>query len=142
MSLKGINAYKKGNLKEEVATADPHKLTLMLMQGSLDRIAYAKGAMERKDFVSKAEYISKASSIILHLRDTLDREIGGEFAENLFALYDYFIDRLNYAHVNNEIRCLDEVYNLLSPIKDAWAQIPQEAKLEAFEKQGRDRAAM
>jgi len=28
MSLKGINAYKKGNLKQDVANADPHKLTL------------------------------------------------------------------------------------------------------------------
>ena len=33
MSLKGINAYKKGNLKQDVANADPHKLTLMLLQG-------------------------------------------------------------------------------------------------------------
>ena len=48
MSLKGINAYKKGNIKQDVATADPHKLTLMLLQGALDRIAYAKGATERK----------------------------------------------------------------------------------------------
>ena len=49
MSLKGINAYKKGNLKQDVANADPHKLTLMLLQGALDRIAYAKGAMERRE---------------------------------------------------------------------------------------------
>ena len=45
MSLKGINAYKKGNLKQDVANADPHKLTLMLLQGALDRIAYAKGCL-------------------------------------------------------------------------------------------------
>ena len=78
MSLKGINAYKKGNIKQDVATADPHKLTLMLLQGALDRIAYAKGATERKEFATKADYISKASAIIMHLRDTLDIEIGGE----------------------------------------------------------------
>ena len=54
MSLKGINAYRKGNLKQDVANADPHKLTLMLLQGALDRIAYAKGAMERKELVIKA----------------------------------------------------------------------------------------
>jgi flagellar protein FliS len=42
MALKGINAYKKGNLKHEISQADPHKLTLMLMQGILDRLAYTK----------------------------------------------------------------------------------------------------
>lgn len=60
MSLKGINAYKKGSVKQEVSTADPHRLTLLLMQGALDRVAYAKGAIERKDFESKAEFISKS----------------------------------------------------------------------------------
>ena len=52
MALTGINAYKKGSLKQDVATADPHRLTLMLMQGALDRMAYAKGCMERKDLAS------------------------------------------------------------------------------------------
>lgn len=33
MSLKGINAYRKGNLKQDVANADPHKLTLMRYRG-------------------------------------------------------------------------------------------------------------
>jgi len=94
MSLKGINAYRKGNLKQDVANADPHKLTLMLLQGALDRIAYAKGAMERKELVIKADYISKASAIIMHLRDTLDLDVGGEVAENMFALYNYMIERL------------------------------------------------
>jgi len=142
MSLKGINAYKKGNIKQDVATADPHKLTLMLLQGALDRIAYAKGATERKEFATKADYISKASAIIMHLRDTLDIEIGGEVAENMFALYNYMLERLGDAHVKNDLKILDEVSSLLSPIRDAWVQIPEEAKQEAFEAQRQKRQAV
>jgi len=115
MSLKGINAYRKGNLKQDVANADPHKLTLMLLQGALDRVAYAKGAMERKDLVSKADYISKASAIIMHLRDTLDLEIGGEVANNMFALYNYMVQLLNDAHINNDLNMLGEVSSLPGP---------------------------
>jgi len=131
MSLKGINAYKKGNLKQDVANADPHKLTLMLLQGALDRIAYAKGAMERKELQEKA-----------HLRDTLDVKVGGEVAENMFALYEFMIEKLNEAHVNNDIKLLDEVSSLLSPIRDAWVQIPQEAKEEAFRAQRESKQAI
>ena len=138
MSLKGINAYKKGNIKQDVATADPHKLTLMLLQGALDRIAYAKGATERKEFAT----ISKASAIIMHLRDTLDIKIGGEVAENMFALYNYMLERLGDAHVKNDLKILDEVSSLLSPIRDAWVQIPEEAKQEAFEAQRQKRQAV
>lgn len=142
MSLKGINAYRKGNLKQDVANADPHKLTLMLLQGALDRIAYAKGAMERKEFDVKADFISKASAIIMHLRDTLDIDVGGEVAENMFALYNYMIERLSDAHINNNLNILDEVSSLLTPIRDAWVQIPESAKAEAYEKQRQNREAV
>jgi len=142
MALKGINAYRKGNLKQDVANADPHKLTLMLLQGALDRIAYAKGATERKDYVAKADYISKATAIIMHLRDTLDIEVGGEVAQNLFALYEYMIERMNDAHIKNDIAFLDEVTSLLTPIRDAWVQIPEEAKQQAYEAQRQKRQAV
>ncbi|WP_334022340.1 flagellar export chaperone FliS [Alteromonas sp. S015] len=132
MSLKGINAYKKGSLKQEISTADPHKLTLLLLQGALDRIAYAKGAIERKDFEAKSENITKAVSILVYLRDTLDMDVGGEVSNNLLALYSYIIDRINEAHMSNLVSSLDESYSLLEPIRDAWVQIPESAKQEAY----------
>ena len=49
MSYKAINAYQKDSLKQQLVNADPHKLTLMLMSGAIDRLAYAKGAIEQLD---------------------------------------------------------------------------------------------
>ncbi|WP_026375633.1 flagellar export chaperone FliS [Aestuariibacter salexigens] len=135
MSLKGIQAYKNGNLKQQIASADPHKLTLMLMQGALDRMAYAKGCIERKDFETKAEHMSRASAILMNLRDTLDFEVESEVTDNLFALYDYMIQRLTDASIQNNLNIMDEVINLLSPIKHAWEQIPEDAKQQAYEAQ-------
>ena len=141
MALKGINAYKKGSLKQDVASADPHRLTLMLMQGALDRLAYAKGCIERKEFEGKAEHLSRASAIVMNLRDTLDMEVGGEVAENLFSLYDYMIQRMTDATIQNSIKIVDEVISLLTPIRDAWVQIPESAKQEAYEMQRQKRQA-
>lgn len=133
MALTGINAYKKGGLKQDIATADPHKLTLMLMQGALDKMAYAKGCMERKDYAGKSEHLSRTTAIIINLRDTIDLQAGGEVAENMFALYDYMVQRLTDANIQNSIEILDEIAGLLSPIRDAWLQIPESAKQEAYE---------
>lgn len=133
MRLTGINAYKKGNLKQDVTTADPHRLTLMLMQGALDRLAYAKGAIERKEFESKSELLSRVTAIFMNLRDTLDLEVGGEISQNLYSLYDYMIDQINKAHLENKLEPIDEVIQLFSPIRDAWVQIPQSAKEEAYQ---------
>lgn len=138
MSLRGIKAYQKGNLKQDISTADPHKLTLLLIQGALDRIAYAKGAIERKDFVAKSGFVSKSTSIIMHLRDTLDFDAGGEISNNLYSLYSYILDKINEAHLNNSVEPLDESYSLLEPIRDAWLQIPESAKQEAYANQQRE----
>ena len=138
MSLRGIKAYQKGNLIQDISTADPHKLTLLLIQGALDRIAYAKGAIERKDLVAKSGFISKSTSIIMHLRDTLDFNAGGEISNNLYSLYSYILDRINEAHLHNSVEPLDESYSLLEPIRDAWAQIPESAKQEAYANQQRE----
>ncbi len=142
MALKGINAYKKGNLKQDIATADPHRLTLMLMQGALDRMAYAKGCMERKDFAGKSEHLSRVSAILLNLRDTLDLDIGGEVAQNLYALYEFMVQRLLDANMQNSLQIMDEVINLLLPIKTAWASIPEDAKQEAYEVQRQKRQSV
>ena len=69
-------------------------------------------------------------------------EAGGEVSQNLFALYDYMITRIGDAHVQNDLNILDEVSNLLTPIRDAWVQIPEDAKQEAFEAQRQKRQAV
>ena len=142
MALKGINAYKKGNIKQDISQADPHKLTLMLMQGALDRMAYAKGCIERKDYEGKSEHLSRANAIVMNLRDTLDMEMKSEVSENLYSLYDYMIQRLIDANVQNNLKIMDEVINLMLPIKNAWAEIPEDAKQEAFAVQRQKRQAV
>ena len=142
MALKGINAYKKGSLKQDLAQADPHKITLMLMQGALDRMAYAKGCIERRDFEGKSEHLSRVSAILINLRDTLDLEVKSEVTENLYALYDYMIQRITDANIQNDLKIMDEVINLMLPIKTAWSQIPEEAKQEAYEAQRQKRQAV
>nr|WP_136249977.1 flagellar export chaperone FliS [Ningiella ruwaisensis] len=132
MSLKAINAYQKGTLKQDIANADPHKITLMLMQGALDRLAYAKGCIERNDLKGRSDYLSKVIAIFVHLRDTLDLEVGGEFSSNLYSLYNYFLQLLSGIEKDNGKAVIDEVIELFSPIRDAWLQIPETAKQEAY----------
>lgn len=85
----GIKAYKSVGIKDDLAVADPHRIIQLLMQGSLENMAKAKGAMERKDFAEKSRTVSKAMSIISALQNSLDMAAGGEVSENLWSLYDF-----------------------------------------------------
>lgn len=121
-----IQTYAKVGVESGVTTADPHKLISMLYQGAMLAIANAKSGILRKDIPAKGVAISKAISIIEDgLIVSLDKEAGGELAQNLSALYAYMCTRLVAANLKNDIAALDEVARLLNDLKGAWDSIRQ-----------------
>ena len=95
------------------------------MEGVLDKVATAKGCVQRQDLAGKSEQITWASSILNGLRASIDAERGGEIAANLDDLYSYMLQRLIDANVENSIEPLDEVMSLMVEIKGAWDAMPE-----------------
>lgn len=124
-----MDQYKQVGTRVGADSADPHQLIVMLFEGALERIAIAKGAMDRNDIQEKGHKIGRAIAIIDGLRASLDKERGGEIAENLDNLYDYMQRRLFEANVQNNPLFLDEVTDLLKEVKHAWIAIPLEDRL-------------
>jgi flagellar protein FliS len=121
---KAIDAYANVGVETGVAAADPHKLILMLFDGTLAAIAKARLAMARGEIAAKGAAISKAIEIIdAGLKASLDVKAGGVLAERLAALYDYMLNRLLAANLRNDAALLDEVGRLLNELRGAWAQI-------------------
>ncbi len=117
--------YGKVAAQSEGEYATPHRLVQMLMEGALDKMATAKGCMQRKDLAGKSAQITWASTIINGLRASLDPERGGEIAANLDDLYSYMLQRLVDASVRNDPAILDEVMGLMLEIKGAWDAMPE-----------------
>lgn len=119
-----IRAYAKVDMESGVVAADPHKLISMLYQGALLAIANARNGMLRKDIGAKCEAVSKALLIIEEgLQASLDKNSGGELAQNLDSLYRYMCARLLAANLNNDAEALNEVSALLADLKQAWDTI-------------------
>ena len=120
-----LNQYRQAGPIAEAAVADPHRLVQMLFEGALERIAVARGAMLQGQIETKGQKIGQAIAIVEHLRATLDRDNGGELANNLEALYEYMSRRLLEANMRNDPERLEEVARLLREIKAGWDAIPQ-----------------
>jgi flagellar protein FliS len=118
-----LRQYQQVNTQTGVAFASPHRLIQMLMEGALERIAVAKGCIQRQDTLAKGEQIGKAIDIIGGLREGLNPDAGGDLATNLDAVYDYMQRQLLEANRRSDIALLDEVADLLRPIKEAWDAI-------------------
>lgn len=125
---RNLKAYKKTNLEAELSVADPHRVIQMMYEGLIERLSQAKGAIMRHDYEYKADRISKAVGIINGLQSALDNRSNPELGQRMFALYDYMKELLNKASVSLDTAPIDEVINLILPIKQAWDQIPQDIK--------------
>ncbi len=138
-----LAAYQATAVHGGVAGADPHRLVLMLMDGALERIAIARGCIERNgkgDVARKAAALSQCVRIVGELRGSLDLAAGGELATNLHGLYDYMVRRLLLANVNNDVRPLAEVASLLDNVRSAWVAIGPEVRTQAKQTQAQPAA--
>lgn len=119
-----ISAYTKVGTESGVIGADPHMLISLLFKGALLTIANAKNEVLRKDTSAKGKSISKAIAIIGEgLNASLDKNAGGELAQNLSSLYEYMTRRLVEANLKNDVTALDEVARLLTELAGAWDAI-------------------
>jgi len=129
-------AYKTVGVNTAVEAATPHKLILMLFDGLLRHLRLSKAYMQKGDLAAKATSLSKAISIIDQgLRASLNDDQGGEIAKHLRALYDYAERQLVHANARNDVAKIDEVIELLEPLRAAWhgigGQVTQPAQQQA-----------
>ena len=113
-------------LQTQVTTTNRGELLLMLYDGAIKFLSQAKESIKEKDFAQKGILISKAVDILAELTGSLNKERGGELAENLSSLYFYCNSRLLMANLKMDTAILDEVIAILQGLKDAYSQIISE----------------
>lgn len=116
----GYDAYQFAATQAKAASADPHQLVLMLMDGLLDEIARAEGHIQARQFERKGQAISKCLQILGGLDSALDMDKGGELAVNLHRLYDYCGQKLFEISVSNNVEGFADVRKILQELKEGW----------------------
>jgi len=123
-----VQEYSKVGMETGIASADPHRLILMLLEGAITSILFAKKEIDAGNISAKGEAIAKAIRIIGELDTSLNMEAGGEIAENLRNLYEYMSIALVEANLKNDVKKLLEVMQLLSELRAGWQGIADEVR--------------
>ena len=118
-----MNPYKEYE-KNEVMTANPKELILMLYTGAIKLLEDATQYIKNyKTYDLANEKILKAQDIITELILSLDMEKGKEIAANLFSLYSFMKKELLNANIKKEVDPIQNVIKFLSELKSSWEQI-------------------
>jgi flagellar protein FliS len=127
-----LKAYKQVDKHTNLLESNPHQVILMMFDGALQGIAVAKGAIERRDLELKSQSITKAINIFDALRNSLDFDSQPKISENFSVMYSYCIEKLMEISVNLDKSGLDELVNMVKPLRDAWFDMPEAAKSEGL----------
>lgn len=128
---KGFNMY--GNnahniyAQNNVGIESPAKLIEMLYEGVLRFNAQAKKAIKDSDVEKRVYWINRSTAIITELISILDHK-QGNVSEYLEGLYNYEIQLLALASVENSVEKLDEVSNVFKGLLEAWRETNNVAK--------------
>lgn len=122
------NAYKETKVK----TASQGKIIVMLYDEAVKQLNLAieliNNGSKELDRVNNA--IMKARDIITELMVSLDMDKGGQFAVQMFALYQWFNEQLMEGNLKKTNEPLIRVRDMMSEIRDAWNQIAGKTSVE------------
>lgn len=117
-----MNPYLKQYQKNEVETASPEKILILLYDGAIQFLNKAKIAMEQKNIPEIHNNIIGCENILLEFINTVDVENGGDFAIKIQALYQYFYNTLVQANIKKDESKIDEVLRHLVDLRATWKQ--------------------
>lgn len=118
-----VNNPYQAYQQNSVTQSTPGELTLMLYNGCLKFLNQAKKGIELKNIELKNTNIQKAQNILRELMITLDMSV--PISKSMASLYEYMINRLVEANINNDAAIVDEVYGLTTEFRDTWKQVIQ-----------------
>jgi flagellar secretion chaperone FliS len=113
----------------QVTTASPAELTLMLYNGAIKYIKQAKASLMEKDYPKTNEYCLRVQNILNELMVTLNLEI--PISQQFMKMYEYMLQRMVAANVYKDITILSEVEEFFLEFRDTWKEAMMLTKRQA-----------
>lgn len=130
--------YVDAYLQSRVMGADALELITMLYERAIVSLNIAKdsiikGVDDPEMIKKKATELSRATDIMYYLNDILDRQRGGQIAENLSIIYTTIAGELVRANLFNDVEAISKCIEILENLKLAWEDVKNQLKEQQHE---------
>jgi len=107
--------------EQEVSTANPVGLVVMLYNACIKRLKLAQMSLDRKDFAETNTHLKRAQDIISELVSSLDLRY--QIAKDLMSLYDFMLREIARINMAKDGKDLEPLVEMLSGLRDTWVQV-------------------
>jgi len=115
-------------LRDAVLTATPEQLQLMLYDGAIRFSTQARDAIERKDYETSYERLTRAQHIILEMLNGLDYDVNRELCERVASIYNFLYRMLVDACVERKVEHIDDALKVLRIERETWQMLVDKLK--------------
>jgi flagellar protein FliS len=123
MYSNGYSVYKNNS----VNYASKEQLLLMLVEGAVKFCKIARQAIVDKDIKKAHDALVRTQDIFSELMVSLDTT-AGDWAVQLFRVYDFIKERLIEANISKNLEIIDEILPLVEDINETWKEAYKRAK--------------
>ena len=121
MTTRSHRAYAATQRETSVSSAKPVELVAMVYQRLLDHLQ--TGMIQMAEGADSSEALTKAIDLITTgLESCLDKEKGGEIAQNLAFIYDWAGKEIIRARLRRDPEMIQGVINAFVPLAEAWLE--------------------
>ena len=121
MTTRSHRAYAATQRETFVSSAKPVELVAMVYQRLLDHLH--TGKIQMTEGTDSSESLTKAIDLITTgLESCLDKEKGGEIAQNLAFIYDWAGKEIIRARLRRDPEMIQGVINAFIPLAEAWLE--------------------
>lgn len=117
------NAVKTAEMyrRQQILTASPAELTLMLYNGAIKFTNEAIKALDNEDYEAVNTNCIKAQNIISEFKATLKMEF--EFSHDWMAMYNYIYRCLVEGNIKSDKAKLKEAVQYITEYRDTWREV-------------------
>ena len=121
MTMRAHRTYADNQRETSVSSAKPVELVAMVHQRLLDHLQAGKTQMAAGE--DSSESFTKAIDLITTgLESCLNKEKGGEIAQNLAFIYDWAGKEIIRARLRRDPEMIQGVINAFVPLAEAWME--------------------
>jgi flagellar protein FliS len=122
MSQRALNAYATTERETAVSSARPVDLVVLVFQRVLDHLRHGRQMMVQEE--DSAVPLTKALQLInAGLQACLDRQQGGDIADNLGHLYEWASREIMLARIKKDSERITAVIEVLTTVSSAWLEL-------------------